>query len=208
VIDIGCGAGYTTKQIAPMVSEILGTDYSAGMIHRARNDETGVPPNARFEIADVLQLSPDQFGVFDVAFTVRCLINITDWSLQQRALRNIARVVRPGGRYIFIEGCSDGRAALNDLREAMGIKRMPTVWHNLDFDRTQTLDFLEEHFVLENEIGFGTYDLIARVVHPLLVAPDPPNYAAKINELAARLALHRPNDLKNSRVAVFCLRRR
>ena len=72
----------------------------------------------------------------------------------------------------------------------------------------ERLPFLDEFFTLEREIGFGTYDLIARVVHPLLVAPDPPQYAAKINEIAARLALQRPDDLENSRVAVFCLRRR
>jgi SAM-dependent methyltransferase len=208
VIDIGCGAGYATKQIAPVVAEILGTDYSAGMIKRALTDEAGVPPNARFEVADVLQLSPDQFGVFDVALTVRCLINLADWPTQQLALRNIARVVKPGGLYIFIEGRRDGRAALNRLREAMGLERMPTVWHNLDFDRTETLEFLDEYFHLEREIGFGTYDLIARAIHPLVVAPNEPEYAAKINELAARVALHRPNDLENSRVAVFCLRRR
>jgi SAM-dependent methyltransferase len=208
VIDVGCGAGYATKQIAPFVSEILGTDFSAGMIKRALSDEADVPPNARFEVADVLNLSADQFGMFDVALTTRCLINLPDWPAQQRALRNIARVVKPGGLYIFVEGRSDGRAALNRLRQAMGLEPMPTVWHNLDFDRAGTLGFLDEYFRLEREIGFGTYDLIARVVHPLLVAPNPPEYAAKINEIAARAALHRPNDLENSRVALFCLRRR
>jgi SAM-dependent methyltransferase len=205
-IDVGCGAGYATKQIAPLVKEIVGVDFSAGMIARATAD--GVPPNARFEVGDVLSLSAARFGVFDVAVTVRCLINLPDWPTQQAALRNIADVVRPGGRYIFVEGLRDGRAALNRLREAVGLERMPTVWHNLDFDRTETLGFLDAYFHLEREIGFGTYDAIARVVHPLLVAPDPPAYTAKINEIAARIALERPDDLENSRAVVFCLRRR
>jgi hypothetical protein len=85
---------------------------------------------------------------------------------------------------------------------------MPTVWHNLDFDRAETLSFLDEYFDLEREFGFGTYDTIARVAHPLLVAPESPTYTAKINEIAARIALHRPDDLENSRVAGYCLRRR
>jgi SAM-dependent methyltransferase len=206
VIDIGCGAGYATKQIAPRVTDILGVDYSAGMIARATAED--VPANARFAVGDVLNLSPANFGVFDVAVTIRCLINITDWPTQQAALRNIAEVVRPGGRYIFVEGLRDGRDALNKLREAVGLERMPTVWHNLDFDRAETLGFLDEYFHLEREIGFGSYDTIARVVHPLLVAPDPPTYTAKINEIAARIALQRPDDLTNSRAVVFCLRRR
>ena len=208
VIDIGCGAGYATRQLASCVAEILGTDYSSGMIARARADRDGVPPNARFEVADVLELSPDKFGLFDVAMSVRCLINLPDWKTQQRALTNIARIVRPGGLYVFVEGSRDGRAALNRLREAAGLEAMPTVWHNLDFERTELLGFLDGYFTLEREIGFGTYDLIARVAHPLLVAPNAPTYTARINEIAARIALERPNDLDISRVSVLCLRRR
>ena len=206
VIDIGCGAGVATKQIATLVDEIVGIDYSEGMIGRARSGEN--LPNVHFVVANVLELSPAEFGMFDVALTVRCLINLPDWDSQQRALSNIASVVKTGGLYFFIEGLHDGRVGLNLLRQSVGLEAMPVVWHNRDFDRAATLDFLDRYFTLEREIGFGSYDLIARVVHPLLVTPNPPRYEAKINEIAARVALERPNDTKNSRAVVFCLRRR
>jgi len=35
---------------------------------------------------------------------------------------------------------------------------------------------------------YGLYALIARVVPPLLVAPEPPDSAAKINDVARRIA--------------------
>jgi SAM-dependent methyltransferase len=207
VIDVGCGNGFSTKQLAPLVKRIVGIDQSEGMIRRAR-EESALPSNASFLVADVLHLSPAQFGTFDVALTIRCLINLPDWETQQRALANVAGILKPGGLYIFVEGLGEGRASLNRLRKSVGLNEMPVVWHNLDFERERSLRFLHRWFTLERELGFGTYDLIARVVHPLLVAPEQPKYGARINEIAARVALERPADTLNSRVAVYCLRRR
>src|ERR1700693_2634270 len=62
-IDIGCGAGVVTKQIAPYVREVIGVDYSEGMIARAGLEGEPVPKNAKFSVADVLKLAPDQFGM-------------------------------------------------------------------------------------------------------------------------------------------------
>jgi SAM-dependent methyltransferase len=207
VIDVGCGNGFSTKQLAPLVKSIVGIDQSEGMIRRAR-EEGALPSNASFLVADVLNLSSAQFGTFDVALTIRCLINLPDWEMQQRALASVAGILKPGGLYIFVEGLREGRASLNRLRKSVGLSEMPVVWHNLDFEGERTLRFLHRWFTLEREIGFGTYDLVARVVHPLLVAPEDPKYSAVINEIAARVALERPEDTLNSRVAVYCLRRR
>jgi SAM-dependent methyltransferase len=208
LIDIGCGTGFATRQYAALSRRILGIDNSEEMIKRATAPGIFQPANAIFSVADVLDLAPSKIGVFDVAITARCLINLPDWTSQQRALSNISQVVRPGGLYIFAEGVHDGRMALNEIRRAVGLEVMPPVWHNRDLDRAAVLEYLDPYFTLEREIGFGAYDLVARVFHPLFVAPDKPAYQSKINEIAARIALERPNDTANSRMALFCLRRR
>src|SRR3989442_107288 len=107
-----------------------------------------------------------------------------------RVLDNVATVLRPGGRFIFIEGGRQGRKNLNLLRTTAGLEAMPTVWHNVDFDEAETLAYLDRDFVLERRLPFGVYDFVARVVHPLLVAPDAPVYGSRINQIAATLALH------------------
>lgn len=213
VLDIGCGNGYTTRRLAPLVREVVGLDYSEEMIARARDPEDAeapqVPANASFAVQDVLTLSPEGHGTFDMAISERCLINLADWERQQEALRRITSVIKPGGRLILLEGSADGREQLNVLREAAGLERMPRVWHNIDFDDSQLLAFLADSYEVEKRVHFGVYDFVARVVHPLLVAPEPPRYEAPINEIAARLALQRPDDMGDiSRVLFLVLRRK
>jgi len=208
-IDVGCGAGVGTLAFAPLVREIVGIDASSGMIERARRAESQAPaPNARFQVANVLEISSDALGLFDVALTIRCLINLPDWASQKAALKRIAGVLVPGGRLVLVEGSRDGREGLNRLREAVGLERMPEVWHNRDLVEAELLPALEEDFVLRERHALGTYDLVARVVHPLLVAPEKPRYEAPINEVAARVALAcgGPSDI--SRVLFLVAERR
>ena len=206
-LDVGCGSGYATRQFAPLVAAITGMDCSEAMIRRAL-ESAGRPANAKFSVGDVLQLSPAETGSFDVVTTIRCLINLPSWDDQKQALQNIASVVKPGGRLIFVEGCRDGRNALDAMRRVLGLETMPTVWHNRDFDRKETLALLSQWFDVVEERGIGLYDLIARVAHPLMVAPAAPQYQARINEVAAAITLHRQacNDI--SRVLVLLLRRK
>jgi SAM-dependent methyltransferase len=208
-IDVGCGAGTGTLAFAPLVREILGIDASPGMIERALRAESQAPaPNARFQVANVLEIGADALGHFDVALTIRCLINLPDWASQQAALERIAGVLKPGGRLVLVEGSRDGREGLNRLREAAGLERMPEVWHNRDFDEAELLRTLEQDFILRERHPVGTYDLVARVVHPLLVAPEKPRYEAPINEIAARLALVHGGSAEISRVLFLLLERR
>lgn len=208
VLDVGCGAGFATRRFAPLVREILGIDASAGMIERAHASGESLPPNLSFRRADVIGADPAALGAFDAVVSMRCLINLPDWDSQRLALSGIARLLRPGGRFVMVEGSADGRARLNVLRESLGLDAMPPVWHNRDFDEAALLAELEPQFVLLERRPLGVYDLVARVVHPLLVAPEPPRYEAPINEIAARLALALPSLPEIGRVLFLVLERR
>lgn len=207
LLDVGCGTGYTTRALAPCVRETLGVDFSDAMIERARRGAAGIPA-LRFEVADVLSLDAGRFGTFDAALSVRCLINLTSWEQQQRALSNVASVLRPGGRLILVEGLADGRRALNALRVEHGLEEMPVVWHNVDFDERELLRFLDRDFAVADRRHFGLYDFIARIVHPLAVRPEAPRYDAPINAAAAQLALRHQEFGALSRIVFLVLERR
>lgn len=209
VLDIGCGNGHTTRLISPHVKEIVGIDYSPEMIKRADKElKKTKEKNISFFVGDVLSLEKSDFGLFDTAISERCLINLASWAEQKKAIDNIATILKKRGRYIFVEGCKDGRESLNNFREKVGLTRMSKVWHNIDFERTKTLNYLKKYFVVEQDLHFGVYDFVARVIHPLMVVPASPKYDSKFNEVAAKLALNSQEFGGVSRVMFLVLRRK
>jgi len=187
ILDVGCGNGYSTAIFAKRAERILAIDYSEAMIARAKR-EYGDIPNITFEVRDILSPLPYAEKTFGVAVAQRCLINLATWENQQKAIEHIARVIRPGGYFIMQEGTRQGREGLNQLRVKMGLPRMPDVEFNSDLDETTLWPFVQRHFEIVEVRRYGLYDLIARVVHPLLVAPAQPDYEARINDVARRIA--------------------
>jgi SAM-dependent methyltransferase len=186
VLDVGCGNGFATAIVARHAAHVVAIDYSAAMIERAQR-EHGQLPNVRFEVQDLLHLALPPCS-FDAVVSQRCLINLGTWENQQTALTNIAAVLKPGGCLILQEGTRQGRELLNQARTAVGLDRMPVVAFNLDFDEETLWPFLRRYFDIVDVRRFGLYDLISRVVHPLLVSPAEPQYDARINDVARQVS--------------------
>jgi SAM-dependent methyltransferase len=186
ILDVGCGNGFSTGVFAEYASYILGIDSSTAMIQRAKN-EFGQLPNVEFQVQDVVKLE-GLAKSFDVVISQRCLINLTTWGAQQKAITNIAKVLKPGGYFFLQEGTQQGREQLNQVREFFGLGQMPKVKYNLDLDEQKLWPFIRRYFDIIEIRRFGLYDLISRVVHPILVSPSEPQYDAKINEVARRIS--------------------
>ncbi|MFM7524713.1 MAG: methyltransferase domain-containing protein, partial [Betaproteobacteria bacterium] len=95
-LDIGCGPGLTTEALALAVgasTEVVGIDIAPPMlaIAKQRCDQYAA---VKFEQADVMQL-PFQDAQFDITLASQVYEYVDD---VDRALRELARVVRPGGR--------------------------------------------------------------------------------------------------------------
>ncbi len=103
VLDVCCGTGDLALELAGRVSpagRVVGCDFSEPMLDLAREKaaERGAE-SVRFEWADALQLPYDsgRFDAVTVGFGVR---NFAD---RDRGLREMARVLRPGGRLVILE---------------------------------------------------------------------------------------------------------
>ncbi len=100
VLDIGCGCGETSLQVARVTSpgRVLGMDLSAPMLDRARQraQVEGVS-NVTFEQADA-QIHPFAGATFDVA-TSRFGVMFFDDA--RAAFANIRRALRSGGKLVF-----------------------------------------------------------------------------------------------------------
>jgi ubiquinone/menaquinone biosynthesis C-methylase UbiE len=100
-LDIGCGFGDTTMQIAELVGDggsALGVDVAPRFIEQAREDarQAGVA-NVSFEVADVQATSFDE--TFDCAFS---RFGTMFFANPVAALRNVRAALRPDGRLTMV----------------------------------------------------------------------------------------------------------
>lgn len=101
VLDIGCGAGQTTRDAALMAPEghALGVDIDAGMIAFARQlAEAQDVQNVRFEVGDA-QGFPFRPAGFELAVSRFGTMFFADL---EAAFENIAYAIRTGGRLVMM----------------------------------------------------------------------------------------------------------
>lgn len=110
VLDAGCGTGilvpFLLEKVGPS-GRVYALDYASGMI--ARLAERGFPENVEPVLADVHDM-PFPDGFFDHVFANACYPHFTD---RRKALREIARVTRPGGRLMVCHAI--GRRRVNEV---------------------------------------------------------------------------------------------
>lgn len=94
VLDVGCGDGALTEKLARLGADAVGVDVDPGMIAAAK-----VRSGASYQIADAAAL-PFADGAFDrvIAMTVLCVCDEPD-----KMVKEMARVLRPGGRLVIGE---------------------------------------------------------------------------------------------------------
>ena len=157
VLDVCCGTGDLAFELAGRVApggHVVGCDFSEPMLDLAREKAAARGAGtARFEWADALQLPYDEgrFDAVTVGFGVR---NFAD---RDRGLREMARVLKPGGRLVILELTEPTRRPLS-------------TFYSLWFDRIVPV------------LGRLTpnpeaYSYLAESVHSF---PDPPGLAAKM----------------------------
>jgi ubiquinone/menaquinone biosynthesis C-methylase UbiE len=107
VLDLGCGNGWATRMMAGKARDVraVGIDCAREMVARARRMTDAADPadrtspcfvNGRFEAL------PFADAVFDQAFSMEAIYYAVEL---ERALREIARVVRPNGRVDLVIDC-------------------------------------------------------------------------------------------------------
>lgn len=198
ILDIGCGNGYSTIEIAKQfpTAMVIGIDLSEKMVEEAQKAAKGVA-NVTFFTGDVLSISRHshlQHQKFDVVLSERCLINLANWEEQKLSILQMRKLLTPTGSIILVENTKEGLAKLNIMREMVDLPPIEERWHNFYIPEDKLNAFFSENsgklfrVALMENIG-NLYYIISRVVYAKLAALEgkEPEYNHQINEIASKL---------------------
>jgi len=172
VIDVATGTGDLAFAIQDAgVKQVTGVDFSPEMINAAQRKLARHQPGVTFQVADGMDLpfSDDTFDACTISFGLR---NMVDY---EAAIREMTRVLRPGGRFICLEMTPFRRPLLGPLFRVYFERLVPVVGGVLSgnlraykylprsvrsFPRAHDLAELMRHTGLEDVryqlLGFGT----------------------------------------------------
>jgi len=167
VLDIGCGAGQTTREAAraAMKANVVGVDISAGMLEIARQrcTEAGLQ-NVAFELGDA------QHHDFPAASLDLCIsrFGVMFFADPAAAFANIARAMRPGARLAWMVWQSQERNPWSSaIRQALA----PGAAVTTDTSKAFSLGDPAVATKLLSTAGFASIDFV-EVREPVFYGPD------------------------------------
>ncbi|MGX7264194.1 methyltransferase domain-containing protein [Enterococcus crotali] len=146
VLDIGCGTGELTSQMAELGHEVTGIDQSVNMIDQAKESY----PDLTFLKEDILNPS-DQIGWYDVAFSNA----VFHWiSNQELLLKNINEHLKVNGQLICEFGAIGNVQA---IRESFG-RELNTL--GVAFEEPFCFTSVEDYRVLLEKKHFEVVEIL------------------------------------------------
>ncbi len=164
VLDVGAGAGHTAFAFAPHVAHVIATDPTRAMLEEALRirGARGIP-NVDVVLADAQDL-PFRDGGFDLVTCRRAAHHVPDLA---RGLREMRRVLRPGGRLLIDDRSVPEDDLADALQNALDVlhdpshvrERRPSEWRALLSDAGFHLERLETY---EESRPFSSFTESAR----------------------------------------------
>ena len=113
-LDVGCGTGFLSFELAACGHRATGIDFAASMLEEARRKATERGASIQFEQGDAENL-PFGSCSFDLVVSRHVI-----WTLPhpEAAVVEWVRVLRPGGRLVVLDSQSDPNLPLNPRQNA------------------------------------------------------------------------------------------
>jgi SAM-dependent methyltransferase len=143
VLEVGCGNASSLLGPLSHRCRAYGLDVTEEMLAIAKRCQRDIRGLVRSDVCSV----PFLEATFDVVYSSRCLINVLDPKMQEQAIREIFRVVKPNGRVILIENFREPLDRVNRARARFRSGSPVVDAHNLQLDLEKTLR-------LANELGW------------------------------------------------------
>jgi SAM-dependent methyltransferase len=165
VLEVGCGAAMCSRWLVGQGARPVGFDLSAGMLRHARAQSDSSGTTVPLVQADAQHL-PFRDASFEVAFTAFGAVAFVADSAA--VMREAARVLKPGGRWVFAT-THPIRWAFPDDPGPQGLCATMPYWDRtpyVEFDDTGTPTYVEHHRTLGDRVrelataGFRLVDFV------------------------------------------------
>ena len=159
VLEIGCGVGRITRALAQTFGEIYAVDVSGEMIEQARTALAAFP-NAHLYRNNGTDLSVVPDIPFDFAFSVIVFQHIPSQSIVENYIREVHRLLRPGGLFKFQVNGIAHRGRLGRILPARLRRATPAnTWLGAPVSEEEALRMAERSgFECRYRLGAGTQD--------------------------------------------------
>ena len=161
VLEIGAGTGLNIALYGPEVASLTLTEPERPMLKRLGRRAREVRPDATVLRAPAEDL-PFEDGSFDVVVSTLVLCGVGD---QPRALREVHRVLRPGGELRFLEHVRSDDQRLAHKQDRMNVVNRFVV--GCDCNRATLQTIAESGFALDH-VEQGTMPKVFAFVRPLV----------------------------------------
>jgi ubiquinone/menaquinone biosynthesis C-methylase UbiE len=174
VLEIGGGTGANLPWYGPTVTSLTLTEPQLPMLRRLERTATEHHPSAKVLRAPAEDLPFDDH-TFDVAVSTLVLCGVDD---QPRALRELRRVLRAGGQFLFIEHVRAEDAGTAQLQDKMNWLNRLVVCCDCNrptLDSIKTAGFtltLLEHTVLPKAPKFVRPAILGSATAPALIPAE------------------------------------
>jgi ubiquinone/menaquinone biosynthesis C-methylase UbiE len=120
VLDVGCGAGHLSFAVAPEVGAIVACDLSPGMLAAVSAEAQ----RRGLSNIETQQGAAEALPFADASFDAVCTrFSAHHWADLRRGLAEMRRVLKPGGRAVFIDIVAPASALLDTHLQALELLR-------------------------------------------------------------------------------------
>jgi len=148
--DVGCGTGDFTLLLGARGARVLALDFSAAVLEQARLRSVAAGVPARFVCASATAIPADDASL-DLIASITVMQHLVIDADLARAISELARVLRPDGRVVFLE-LAPPLLAANRSPDGHVIERPPEAWRSA---------FEAGGLTIEREFAYPQYGITA-----------------------------------------------